>query len=83
MEHNFTNHKDTVHGTCEIIHNKNVSKSRINSKRLHCAYCDKKFNKKETYNKHIKTTHEGQHHENSENSENNGRSKISNNKNSK
>ena len=49
-QHKNLNHKTTT---------KNIKKhSTTSSKRKKCEYCDKQFNKEETYNKHVKKAHE-------------------------
>ena len=61
MENILRKHKETNH---EPVLPKKVSNlkttsttSKSKSKRINCSQCDKRFNKKETYQKHIATHH--------------------------
>ena len=56
-EHDVTNHINTIHVQSKNILKEKVNKSGTSSKRIHCMYCDKKFNKKETFEKHMTTFH--------------------------
>ena len=41
-----------------LNHSKNGFTNHKTSKRKKCAFCEKQFNKEETYKKHIQSTHE-------------------------
>ena len=73
-------HTDRDHEfTCEKCDYKSSTKIQLKShsdtahknKRIACDYCERKFNKKETYEKHMKQDHAGrQNYMNNENSQN-------------
>ena len=50
-------HINTIHVQSKNMLKDKENKSGTSSKRIHCTYCDKKFNKKETFEKHMKTFH--------------------------
>ena len=48
-ENNLKKHMETAHkNTCNQRGNTKETKTQINSKRIKCNLCDKKFNKQET-----------------------------------
>ena len=47
-------HKKSVHDTKKI---EKITSSKNTSKRIHCKVCDKKFNKMETFDRHIEKEH--------------------------
>ena len=49
-------HMDTTHQKMDN-NIKNNTENKVTSKRIHCDICGKKFNKQETFNKHIKNEH--------------------------
>ena len=55
----MTIHKNAAHSNCEVTLNNTakINKTGTISKRIHCIYCEKGFNKKETFDRHIKTHH--------------------------
>ena len=65
-----TTNENTLKAYKEKIHQNKNSGEKANSKRIHCDNCNKKFNKAETFERHMKIEHKANFQEN------NGRSSI-------
>ena len=62
---NFRTTNDDALKNHVIIHHQSLENETIkvnrNTKRIHCKICEKKFNKKETFDKHMKSVHKKTH----------------------